>query len=202
MASPALARPDECVRALYESCTNSDMVGGAGRFMSGQVGLCRIMSGQGGSGRAVLLFLDFCAWLRARFHAVLVGYWAVTSLGRILPCLRIRCQRQSWFGDDSTVSVMPIDISAPGYYNTVLDTIGLRNRGSVVRSRWHLSGLVLAVPSCCPSTRVTKFHRAPLSEAPTRGVPTGSFGGVMKMAHEGGEGRHKACPYGSVSRVW
>ena len=48
MASPALARPDECVRALYESCTNSDMVGGAGRFMSGQVGLCRIMSGQGG----------------------------------------------------------------------------------------------------------------------------------------------------------
>ena len=24
----------------------------------------------------------------------------------------------------------------------------------------------------------------------------------MKMAHEGGEGRHKACPYGSVSGVW
>ena len=26
-ASPAPARPDDCLRALYESCTNSDMVG-------------------------------------------------------------------------------------------------------------------------------------------------------------------------------
>ena len=40
------------------------------------------------------------------------------------------------------------------------------------------------------------------ARAPTRGAPTGSFGGVVKMAHEGGEGRHKTCPYGSVSGVW
>ena len=44
----ALAGPNECLRALYESCTNSDMAGRFGRFMSGQVGLCRIMSGEVG----------------------------------------------------------------------------------------------------------------------------------------------------------
>ena len=47
-ASPAWAGPFNCLRALYESCTNSDMLGRVGRFMSGKVGLCRIMSGEVG----------------------------------------------------------------------------------------------------------------------------------------------------------
>ena len=45
--------------------------------------------------------------------------------------------------------------------------------------------------------RLWERHRAP-----TKGAPTGSFGGVVKLTHEGGEGRHKACPYGTVSGVW
>ena len=60
--------------------------------------------------------------LLTRFLAVSVGYWAVTSLGRVLPRLQIPCQRESWL-DDSTLSVMPIRILARGYYITVFDAI-------------------------------------------------------------------------------
>jgi len=51
-----------CLRALYESCTDSDMVGRVGRFVSGQVGLCRVKSGEVGRKKFLRPFLPlrFC----------------------------------------------------------------------------------------------------------------------------------------------
>ena len=71
-----------------------------------------------------LPFLDFRVLPRTRYLAVFVGYWAVTSLGRVLPRHQIPCQRESGL-DASTLSVMPIRILAQGYYITVFDAIAL-----------------------------------------------------------------------------
>ena len=73
--------------------------------------------------------------LLARFLAVSVGYWAVTSLGRVLPRRRIPCQRESWL-DDSTLSVMHIHIFSQGNYITVLDAIS----GCNPNLGWEQSG--------------------------------------------------------------
>ena len=40
------------------------------------------------------------------------------------------CQRESWLGENSTFSVMPIEISAPSYYITAFDAIALVSGGS------------------------------------------------------------------------
>lgn len=40
------------------------------------------------------------------------------------------CQRASWLGDDSTLSAMPIEISAPSHYLTVFDAIARISGGS------------------------------------------------------------------------
>ena len=67
-ASPVLARPDECLRALCESCTNSDMAGRFGRFMSGEVGLCRVKSGE--VGRKIFLPALFAVTVLHQFLRV------------------------------------------------------------------------------------------------------------------------------------
>ncbi len=64
-----------------------------------------------GSGRAVFLLLDFCAWLRTRFLAVSGGCRAAFCHPRALLRLQIPCQRESWLRDDETLSVMPVRIS-------------------------------------------------------------------------------------------
>ena len=77
-----------------------------------------------GSGRAVFLFLDFCAWLCKRFLAVIVGCRAAYCHPRALLRLQIPYQRESRL-DDSTPSAMPIHILAQGYYITDFDAIAL-----------------------------------------------------------------------------
>lgn len=41
-----------------------------------------------------------------------------------------QCQRESWLGENSTLSLMPIEISAPSHYLTALDAIALISGGS------------------------------------------------------------------------
>jgi len=41
-----------------------------------------------------------------------------------------QCQRESWLGDNSTLSIMPIEIPAPSYYVTAPDAIALVSGGS------------------------------------------------------------------------
>ena len=67
-ARRALAGPNECLRALCESCTNSDMAGRFGRFMSGQVGLCRVKSGE--VGRKIFLPALFAVTVLHQFLRV------------------------------------------------------------------------------------------------------------------------------------
>ena len=86
---------------------------------------CRVWTVNVGSEQAVFLLLDLCAWLRARFPAIFVGLWAVCSLAAALLRLQIPCQRETWLHDDDTLSIMPIRISAQGYYITVFDAFAL-----------------------------------------------------------------------------
>ena len=83
-----------------------------------------------GRERAVFHFLDFCTGFRALFLAVLVGYWAVASLGSVVPRRQNPCQRASRL-DETTLSEMPFRILKQGYYNTVFDANAPKFRNAV-----------------------------------------------------------------------
>lgn len=91
----------------------------SGRLMSCQAGLGRVRAG------SLPFFLDICAWLRIRFLAVFVGYWAAFSLATAFLHLRMPCQRALWLDDDSTFPVMPFHISAQCYSVTAIISLKL-----------------------------------------------------------------------------